>query len=80
LQEWYEGAKASLPAEAQELIAKTLARKRMQDKYIGQIFELYEDFHVVLMPLLNGEVRGSAALERFSKLLVDPDAPYPEGM
>ena len=56
LQEWYDGAKEGLPVEAQELISKTLARKRMQDKYIGQIFELYEEFHVVLMPLLNGEV------------------------
>ena len=56
LQEWYTGAKDLLPAEAQELISKTLARKRMQDKYIGQIFELYEDFHVTLMPLLNNEV------------------------
>ena len=56
MEAWYESAKGGLPSEAQELISKTLARKRMQDKYIGQIFELYEEFHVVLMPLLNGEV------------------------
>lgn len=56
MEAWYSSAKSALPAEAQELISKTLARKRMQDKYIGQIFELYEEFHVVLMPLLNGEV------------------------
>lgn len=72
LVEWYKGAKEKLPAEAQNLIGKTIARKRMQDRYISQIFELYEDFHVVLMPLLDNEVRGVAALESFSSLLLNP--------
>ncbi|CAM9929486.1 unnamed protein product, partial [Ectocarpus fasciculatus] len=78
LQEWYDGAKEGLPVEAQELISKTMARKRMQDKYIGQIFELYEEFHVVLMPLLNGEVRGATSLNAFSELLLNPSATCPD--
>ncbi len=73
LVDWYKTAKGKLPLEAQDLIGKTIARKRMQDRYISQIFELYEDFHVTLMPLLDNEVRGSAALESFSKLLLCPD-------
>lgn len=72
LVEWYKDAKDKLPKEAQNLIGKTIARKRMQDRYISQIFELYEDFHVVLMPLLDNEVRGVAALESFSSLLLNP--------
>lgn len=72
LVEWYKDAKDKLPAEAQDLIGKTIARKKMQDRYISQIFELYEDFHVILMPLLDNEVRGVAALESFSKLLINP--------
>lgn len=56
LVEWYSKAKDALPQEAQDLIGKTIARKRMQDRYISQIFELYEDFHIVLMPLLDNEV------------------------
>ena len=75
LVDWYKGAKTKLPSEAQDLIGKTIARKRMQDRYISQIFELYEDFHVTLMPLLDNEVRGSAAIESFSKLLLCPDEP-----
>lgn len=76
LVEWYKGAKDTLPAEAQNLISKTIARKRMQDKYISQIFELYEDFNITLMPLLDAEVRGVASLESFSALLLtDASAP-----
>jgi arsenite-transporting ATPase len=75
LVDWYKDAKGKLPMEAQDLIGKTIARKRMQDRYISQIFELYEDFHVTLMPLLDNEVRGVASLESFSKLLLSPDQP-----
>jgi arsenite-transporting ATPase len=71
--EWYGKNKDALPKEAQSICAKMLARKRMQDKYIGQCFDLYgDDFHVVLMPLLDHEVRGVEKLKDFSKLLVEP--------
>jgi len=70
LVEWYKNTKESLPQEAQNIISKTIARKRMQDRYISQIFELYEDFNITLMPLLDAEVRGVASLESFSKLLL----------
>jgi len=70
LVEWYKKTKETLPNEAQNIISKTIARKRMQDRYISQIFELYEDFNVTLMPLLDAEVRGVASLESFSKLLL----------
>jgi arsenite-transporting ATPase len=73
LTEWYEGHGKSLPKEAQEICTKLLARKRMQDKYIGQCFDLYgDDFHVVLMPLLDYEVRGVEKLRDFSELLIHP--------
>eukprot|EP00548_Thalassiothrix_antarctica_P001405 CAMPEP_0194145734 /NCGR_PEP_ID=MMETSP0152-20130528/18783_1 /TAXON_ID=1049557 /ORGANISM="Thalassiothrix antarctica, Strain L6-D1" /LENGTH=360 /DNA_ID=CAMNT_0038846057 /DNA_START=75 /DNA_END=1157 /DNA_ORIENTATION=- len=73
LGEWFEDNKDALPKEAQEICSKMMARKRMQDKYIGQCFDLYgDDFHVVLMPLLDYEVRGTEKLKGFSENLIDP--------
>ena len=54
------------------------ARRRMQKKYLDQIEELYDEFHVVKMPLLVDEVRGRDRLERFSEMLVTPYVPPPE--
>jgi arsenite/tail-anchored protein-transporting ATPase len=73
LTEWYNKNGAALPKEAKEICTKLLARKRMQDKYIGQCFDLYgDDFHVTLMPLLDYEVRGVEKLKTFSELLINP--------
>ncbi len=42
----------------------------MQNKYIEQIIELYEeDFHIVQSPLLEEEVRGVDKLSGFGKTL-----------
>jgi len=73
LGEWLTENKSSLPKEAQEICSKMMARKKMQDKYIGQCFDLYgDDFNVTLMPLLDWEVRGVDKLKEFSVNLIDP--------
>jgi arsenite-transporting ATPase len=48
------------------------SRKAIQQKYLKQIHELYEDFHVVKMPLQGNEVRGVPALTIFGRFLVEP--------
>ena len=42
----------------------------MQSKYIKQIKELYDDFHVVFMPLEDCEIRGLELLEDYGNKLM----------
>lgn len=54
------------------------ARVRMQQKYLEQYDDLYDDFHLVKLPLLEEEVRGQKSLREFSKLLIQPYRPQGE--
>lgn len=66
------------PARASKLYK---ARIGMQSKYLEQLVELYgEDFHVTPMPMLQAEVRGHAALEDYSKLLLKEKPEYLRGI
>ena len=50
---------------------KCEARFNIQQKYLEQIKELYDDFHIVKLPLLEREVRGKESLNNFSEKLLE---------
>lgn len=51
------------------------SRWKMQKKYLDQMQDLYDEFHLVKMPLLFNEVRGVENLKKFSNFLVTPFDP-----
>lgn len=51
----------------------------MQQKYLAEAHELYDEFfHIVRLPLLTEEVRGPEKLKEFSQMLVTPYVPPSE--
>jgi len=48
------------------------SRIKIQQKYLNQVFALYDTFHIVQMPLLGEEVRGVEALDNFGRYLLEP--------
>jgi arsenite/tail-anchored protein-transporting ATPase len=57
--------------EAEHPCRKCTARRKMQDKYITQLKEIYDDFHLVINPQLDEEVRGIEKLKEYGKLLFE---------
>eukprot|EP00899_Mesostigma_viride_P012041 jgi/Mesvir1/20838/Mv07931-RA.1 len=53
------------------------ARMDMQNKYIRQYHDLYEDFHIIQLPLQPEELRGVDSIKDFAKHMLVPYQPPP---
>lgn len=62
-------------ADADDECKRCQARWKMQKKYLDQMDELYEDYHLIKMPLLGNEIRGLPNLKKFSQFLLKPYDP-----
>ena len=58
---------------------KCIARRKMQNRYIDQIFDLFQDFHILLIPQLTEEVRGVNSIRSFSEHLIKEYNPEEHG-
>ena len=47
------------------------SRMKMQKKYLERIEEMFEDFHIIKIPLQKNEIRGPKNIENFSKFLLE---------
>lgn len=47
------------------------SRIKMQTQYIKKIEEMFEDFHIIKVPLQKNEIRGSKDIDYFSQFLLD---------
>lgn len=56
-------------AEGSQLLQ---ARVKLQQKYLEQYEDLYCDFHIVKLPLMDDEIRGISKVQYFSQYLVAP--------
>lgn len=61
------------PEDGSIACKKCDARYKIQQKYLDQIAELYDDFHITKLPLLESEVRGPQQIRVFSERLVKPE-------
>ncbi|KAK2949317.1 Get3/AsnA [Blattamonas nauphoetae] len=60
--------------DPEHVCKQCLSRRKMQNKYLGKIDTLYsEDFHIVRLPQLGNEVRGTDCLSQFKDMLLCSD-------